>query len=315
MKKILSIIYLFCNTLIFAKFYLLNDDLSQGDVLVSYKKDEGFSKVTGYIKVEDKTYTASPSFKVNIGNIKVWVLALGISPLFDYKNEYNLIIESISKDNKKTIESKKIKIKQGHFKEFTLKLNKSITSLVFKPSKRKAEESKELSKIIMSFNNNYTNRKQIFFKEPLNYVYYTSGFGEKRTYIYSNKTKQSSIHKGLDYRGSVGTPVFAPADSKVVLAKKRELTGGSVVIEHFPGIFSLFYHLSKISVKVGQKIKKGDEIGKVGSTGFATGPHLHWEMRVRGQAVNPKFFLKNNILDRRKIIDILKKGEQNKVKK
>jgi murein DD-endopeptidase MepM/ murein hydrolase activator NlpD len=75
------------------------------------------------------------------------------------------------------------------------------------------------------------------------------------------------------------------------MAKERILTGFSIVIEHLPGVYSLYYHLDKLDVKVGQMVSAGDKIGDSGFTGLATGPHLHWEIRVAGNAVEPKTLL------------------------
>jgi murein DD-endopeptidase MepM/ murein hydrolase activator NlpD len=72
------------------------------------------------------------------------------------------------------------------------------------------------------------------------------------------------------------------------MAKHRLLTGFSIVIEHLPGVYSLYYHLDKIDVKEGQMAGAGQKIGESGFTGLATGPHLHWEVRVAGNAVEPK---------------------------
>jgi murein DD-endopeptidase MepM/ murein hydrolase activator NlpD len=84
----------------------------------------------------------------------------------------------------------------------------------------------------------------------------------------------------------------------VVLAKERIITGNSVVIEHLPGVFSLYYHLQDIEVQEGQRLFQGQRIGTVGMTGLATGPHLHWELRVSGVAVDPDFFVGRPVIDR-----------------
>ena len=82
-------------------------------------------------------------------------------------------------------------------------------------------------------------------------------------------------------------------EGKVVLAEFRISTGWSVVIEHLPGLYSLYYHLSSLNVKEGDRVKSGEKIGLSGSTGLATGPHLHWEVRLNAGAVKPDFFRKN----------------------
>ena len=80
------------------------------------------------------------------------------------------------------------------------------------------------------------------------------------------------------------------------MAESRISSGLSVVIEHMPGLYSLYYHLDSMNVKVGDMVKSGDKVGLSGSTGLATGPHLHWEVRLNGEAVNPDFFTEKSFL-------------------
>jgi hypothetical protein len=112
-------------------------------------------------------------------------------------------------------------------------------------------------------------------------------FGIRR---YRNGTKQG-IHKGIDYGAPLGTPVKAANDGVVALtAKNFKLHGKTVVINHGQGVCTLYLHLSEILVQPGQEVKKGDIIAKVGSTGIATGPHLHYAFYVGDIAVNPAWW-------------------------
>ena len=81
------------------------------------------------------------------------------------------------------------------------------------------------------------------------------------------------------------------------MASERIITGFTVVIEHLPGLYSLYYHLDSLSVREGQRVSQGDRIGTVGSTGLATGPHLHWEVRSAGVAVDPDLLVKRSLID------------------
>ncbi len=101
----------------------------------------------------------------------------------------------------------------------------------------------------------------------------------------------SEVHPGLDIASEWGTPVMATADGIVVLAAPHSGYGNLVTIYHSNGITTRFGHLSKISVEVGQKIKRGDLIGNVGSTGRSTGPHLHYEIRENDQPVDPQRYI------------------------
>jgi murein DD-endopeptidase MepM/ murein hydrolase activator NlpD len=94
-------------------------------------------------------------------------------------------------------------------------------------------------------------------------------------------------HGGADFLSGAGTPVKAPGGGRIVLADSRYYTGGTVVIDHGLGLFSLMAHLSAVDVKTGDVVKAGDVIGKVGATGRVTGPHLHWAVRANGAHVDP----------------------------
>lgn len=118
----------------------------------------------------------------------------------------------------------------------------------------------------------------------------TSLFGDRRVYRYNDGKSATSAHCGVDYGVVEGTSIFACADGKVVMAEERITTGFTVVIAHAPGLYSLYYHLSALNVKEGQNVKQGESIGLSGKTGLATGPHLHWEVRLNMCAVSPDFF-------------------------
>lgn len=130
------------------------------------------------------------------------------------------------------------------------------------------------------------------FTIPVDSKRITSGFGDRRVFEYTDKKTSTSLHYGIDYGVPTGTPVHSCAEGKVVLAENRISTGWSVVIEHLPGLYSLYYHMDSLNVQEGQYVKQGEKLGLSGATGLATGPHLHWEVRLNMGAVNPEFFLK-----------------------
>lgn len=131
------------------------------------------------------------------------------------------------------------------------------------------------------------------FSLPVDSKRITSGFGDRRVFEYIDKQTSTSLHYGIDYGVPTGTPVHACAEGKVVLAENRISTGWSVVVEHLPGLYSLYYHLDSLNVNEGQYVEQGERLGLSGATGLATGPHLHWEVRLNMEAVNPEFFLKD----------------------
>lgn len=99
-------------------------------------------------------------------------------------------------------------------------------------------------------------------------------------------------HAGIDIPGAEGTPIFAAMDGVVMHAGSMGGYGNAVMIAHGGGIETLYGHMSKINVRLGAKIKKGEKIGLMGSTGQSTGPHLHFEVRVNGQDVDPLQYFK-----------------------
>jgi biotin carboxyl carrier protein len=104
-------------------------------------------------------------------------------------------------------------------------------------------------------------------------------FGSQRVYVVKGKDVPKSPHPGMDIAVPQGTPVKAPASGVVTFADSSlYLTGGTVLIDHGRGVSSNFLHLSRVDVKVGDRIEQGQIIGAVGMTGRATGPHLHWGM-------------------------------------
>jgi murein DD-endopeptidase MepM/ murein hydrolase activator NlpD len=114
-----------------------------------------------------------------------------------------------------------------------------------------------------------------------------SEFGMRR----SPWTGRPQRHEGIDISGPPGTPVRSPAIATVIAASSHGAYGRQVTLEHGNGVRSLYGHLLKLEVKVGQKVEKGQVIGLVGSTGRSTGPHLHYELLVDGKPVDPRRFL------------------------
>jgi murein DD-endopeptidase MepM/ murein hydrolase activator NlpD len=114
----------------------------------------------------------------------------------------------------------------------------------------------------------------------------TSPFGAARDY---NRGQAAWQHRGMDLRAAEGTPVLAPNRGVVLLARRRlNATGGTVILGHGYGLSSSYFHLSQVDVKVGQHVEKGEILGLSGSTGLANGPHLHWQLELRGYPVLPQ---------------------------
>jgi murein DD-endopeptidase MepM/ murein hydrolase activator NlpD len=119
----------------------------------------------------------------------------------------------------------------------------------------------------------------------------TGAFGDRR--VYNGKT--SGVHNGLDLTGQPGDPIEAAATGRVVLTRDCYFSGWTTLVWHGAGVYSAYLHQSKIEVKRGQQVVRGQRIGRVGSTGRSTGPHLHWGVKVDGLWVNPESVLRLNL--------------------
>jgi murein DD-endopeptidase MepM/ murein hydrolase activator NlpD len=176
------------------------------------------------------------------------------------------------------------------YPKYTLKLDAANTARMTDSSPTRVAQSDRLNELVLS-----RRLASVYqaapFSVPTTITRITDRFGARRIYEYSDGKTRTSEHYGKDFGAPTGTPVFAAAAGRVGLAENRIQTGWSVIIEHLPGLFSLYYHMDRLDVKEGDLVQAGDPLGLSGATGIATGPHLHWEMRLHAVAVNPDAFL------------------------
>ena len=197
-------------------------------------------------------------------------------------------------------------IENRKFYSETIPLNPTNTNLRTVPDPQKTFESQMLWSILSRTG------KDIYsdglFTLPVSSTRRTSDFGSRRIYEYSNGKTDTTIHAGVDIGVPTGTPVMACGTGRVVLARERIVTGNTVVLEHMPGVYSLYYHMDSFAVREGPVVAGETLLGLSGSTGLATGPHLHWEIRVSGENADPDAFLSRPLLDKQYIIDKLGTG-------
>lgn len=112
----------------------------------------------------------------------------------------------------------------------------------------------------------------------------SAGYGELRSF---NGGPISDYHRGIDFAGPNGAPIVAPGSGIVAWSGSTERRGNGMILDHGAGVFTGYYHLSEVLLQAGEVAERGAPIGRMGSTGLATGPHLHWEVVVRGVTVNP----------------------------
>jgi murein DD-endopeptidase MepM/ murein hydrolase activator NlpD len=132
-----------------------------------------------------------------------------------------------------------------------------------------------------------------------------SEFADVRSYIYQGKKVDQQVHLGFDLAVTAHTPVLSSNDGRVVWAAPLGIYGNCIVVDHGYGLQSIYGHLSSLAVKEGDMVKRGQEMGKSGSTGLAGGDHLHYSMQVEGVEVNPvewwdPHWIKDHVQDRLK---------------
>lgn len=175
----------------------------------------------------------------------------------------------------------------------TIQLNSRNTAIRTDDSEERMKQIEKLNSILTE-----KNPEGIWetgsFNYPSNATRRTSFFGDRRIFAYSNGEKATSLHYGIDWGAPEGTAINSCGRGKIVMAEFRITTGWSICIEHLPGLYSLYYHMSRIDVKPDQIVEKGQQLGLSGSTGLATGPHIHWEIRLNSEAVNPDWFINHS---------------------
>ncbi len=204
---------------------------------------------------------------------------LGLMPVkvLGEPGEYDL--ELLSKDGE-VVHSEPVTVGDADFPVQNIVATKQMKSLTTTPDERAA---------IAALKKAVTPRRywQDHFRKPTPQCQ-NSPFGVQR---YHNGKPSGNFHGGLDLRSPAGTPIHAAADGVVKISKVFRLHGGTIGIDHGQGLTTLYIHMSKLAVAEGRRVRQGDIIGNVGSTGFATGPHLHWAVYVHGEPVNPAQWL------------------------
>jgi murein DD-endopeptidase MepM/ murein hydrolase activator NlpD len=230
------------------------------------------------IEFMDKTYKAFYS-KFDIRDTEYICSAVIPVPL-GTKGTKKLTINYMLKDDKQGTKVEKIKVIQ--FKGRETKINTGMLNNTFE-----AEMTKE-NGMISKIQDEITPVKYDFpFLMPVAGVI-SGGFGDQRVY---DNGEAAWRHKGIDIAAKKNTPIRAASSGNIASAMSSKAHGNYVIIDHGAGIYSFYFHMNKVYVKKGDSVSKGDIIGTVGSTGLATGPHLHWQIDVYKIQVNPMDFL------------------------
>ncbi|MCR4789743.1 MAG: M23 family metallopeptidase [Treponemataceae bacterium] len=207
-------------------------------------------------------------------------------------SKYELKIQYKIADIEESMFTLPIQFSEREFIKEDIPLDQKNTAIKKDLSPERLDQIRRLNAIFNTKNyEDYKESQMTSFSEPLDCKRRTSFFGDRRRFIYTDGDSVTNLHYGIDYGVPTGTDVFSCSQGKVVMAENRVSTGWSVCIEHLPGLYSLYYHLDSLAVKVGDMVEKGTFLGKSGCTGLATGPHLHWEIRLNMEAVDPDWFV------------------------
>ncbi len=248
-----------------ASLSVSNESPKQGQTIeITYRMGSGETEVPS-IQFYKESYKLLPAENLGSGAYRC---LLGI-PADIKPGKYKLIVGNVSKT---------LAVGAGKFAVQYLRLPKSKDNFIMSAGEEAAVDgAKKTVSAGRAWSGNFT--------APCK-ARISAGFGLRR--VVNGKLLDDYFHSGLDYAAGTGAPVRAVAPGKIILARTGyKLHGNMVSIDHGEGVVTFYIHLSKVLVKEGQLVKQGDLIGKVGCTGRASGPHLHFSLYVNHNATNP----------------------------
>ncbi len=215
----------------------------------------------------------------------IYFLSKEVSELSQKKEE--LLKQNIKLLKEKITLKQSINEKTSELRELSEKV-KNIEEMIGLIPEEKKDFSKRIKDLSLTTGQIYHMFKNIPNGSPLKSTIITSRFGYRKHPV----NGQKDFHPGVDLRAKVGTPVFSTANGIVEYAGKKSAYGKMVIIQHNYGFKTIYGHLSKIKVKTGDFVEKGQLIGFSGDTGVINGPHLHYEVRYLQRPLNPVNFIR-----------------------
>jgi murein DD-endopeptidase MepM/ murein hydrolase activator NlpD len=240
------------------------------------------SRVPGGVAVIPVKDAATPQYHVNGKPVMAlprgtgWVLVVGI-PLDTPPGKFAIV--GPAADSPIVLD-----VRPKQYRTQTLKVPPSQVNLSPENEERVASEQKKVRAALDAFTPELPATLRLVPPIP---GPRSSSFGLRR--VFNGESRNP--HSGMDIAAPTGTPIKAPLAGHVVDVGSYFLNGNNVVIDHGQGLKTMYCHLSKIGVEVGQDVKRGEVIGEVGATGRVTGPHLHWAVSLNGVMVDPALFL------------------------
>jgi murein DD-endopeptidase MepM/ murein hydrolase activator NlpD len=215
---------------------------------------------------------------------KTWNALAGIG--FDIKpGSYPLMLNGLGPGQKENSFTRRIAVEAAKYRTIGITVESKYTE----PSKEQLEiinRDRQIKQEVFS-HQSHLREWEGSFRAPLE-APFSDTFGTQRTF----NGQVRSVHQGLDFGATAGTSIFAVNDGTAILARPLYFEGNCVVLDHGQGLLTLYLHMSEIRVKEGDKVSRGQEIGLVGGTGRATGPHLHFAVRWQGTYLDPATLLK-----------------------
>lgn len=214
------------------------------------------------------------------------------------KESHNALYESMSQVQTDLLEKEKA------LEDANIRMNQIEMQMGMKPSLQEPLE-KKLENVELTLEQILPMMQYIPNGSPIEYKGITSRYG----YRTHPKLKKREFHRGSDMKASMKTPIYATADAVVEFAgyHKRSGFGNLIILIHNYGFKTYFAHLNKVTVKMGDFIKKGDLIGYTGNSGLSSGPHLHYEVRYIQNTLNPYWFIKWTIENYKEIFTKIKR--------
>jgi murein DD-endopeptidase MepM/ murein hydrolase activator NlpD len=209
-----------------------------------------------------------------------WLALIGVD-LDVAPGDYDVSIRYTLSDGAVRSAREVLSVAKGQYPETRLEVEQRYVDLSPEDAQRAARESRHIAEIY-ELRSDETDWLEPF-AAPLPGVAGGRNFGHRRFF----NGQPRDPHSGADLRAAEGTTVFAANGGRIVLAENLFFSGNAVFIDHGAGIISVYLHLSRIDVSVGERVEQGEPIGLAGATGRVTGPHLHWGIRVLDARVDP----------------------------
>lgn len=297
-----GILFLFIHDLSAETDIYFRTDFDRGDVVTVLITGADDSYTLELVNSSNQYITGNIFFPVYTIYFKGQAALIGLDSTLK-AGKYTLLIKNRDGGVESTGE---ILINENIFKKENIQLNSENTSLRTDPDPEITYEAVQIHEI-------YGTSRLLSvsgikpFNIPVDNGIITSWYGDRRTFFYSNGDSSGSIHSGVDIAAPFGTGIIAGTPGHVIFSGERIITGNSVVIEYLPGVYGVFFHMNELFVTIGESVTEDTVIGTLGSSGLATGPHLHWELRVGGIPVDPYYLLEKGLIDNSLIMSIVNK--------